>query len=331
MRAAGLLAAALAALAGAVGAQAAPDLRIVDVDVSSDTVGFGDRFEVVVRLRVPRGAALSAPASVPSTGSVEGVGALGWSVAESGDERAELTLRYPVIAYRVGPVEIPDLPLGVAPGPPDASGPAIVIPYDPAGPPPPGATQSRVASGASVWVASLLRIEDVAEGLQPRPADDVVGPSWNVPALLSGFAFGCLLLGIAFVSGRDWLGHRRPRPTTDPVGTGDRIAAARAAALAELDRLLERGLGEPPDAAAFYLSSSGAVRRYVEELDASWSPAFTSTELMRGLEARRERGALAALLREMLVAEVVKFGRLRPDPASALEHCRTLRDWVAAS
>lgn len=111
----------------------------------------------------------------------------------------------------------------------------------------------------------------------------------------------------------------------------DAIAAARSAALAALDRLLERGLDDPNDAEVFYASSSAAVRRYVEHLDQAWGPAYTSTELMRGLATRTERDALRAVLDEMSLAEVVKFGRLRPQTDTALEHCRTLRAWVAAS
>jgi hypothetical protein len=41
--------------------------------------------------------------------------------------------------------------------------------------------------------------------------------------------------------------------------------------------------------------------------------------------------SIEPLVRQMAVAEVVKFGRLRPGQDDALGHCRTLRRWVAAS
>jgi hypothetical protein len=54
---------------------------------------------------------------------------------------------------------------------------------------------------------------------------------------------------------------------------------------------------------------------------------------MRGLQGRAiaTPDSIEPLVRQMAVAEVVKFGRLRPGPDDALGHCRALRRWVAAS
>jgi hypothetical protein len=188
----------------------------------------------------------------------------------------------------------------------------------------------------SIWVTSVLRPQDVEQGLEPRPADDVVGPSWNMAAMLSAFVFASILLAVTFVSGRDWW-SARARLEVGSGHRGDPIAVARAKALAELDALIAAGCAS--DAAAVeaaYDASSAAVRRYVEHFERTWSPSYTSTELMRGLEGwaaphERDLDSIDPLVRQMAVAEVVKFGRLRPGPDDALGHCRTLRRWVAAS
>jgi len=321
---------ALAALPGHTSAQARPPApQVVPAALSADTVGFGDTFELRVELRVPEGRVALVPDAPPSSANVGVPSGPTWTVEAAADGSAVVSLAYPLIGYRVGPVTIPAFAVYVGPAAAGDAGPVRVFAQDDA-PRAEGLSPYRVPV-QEAWVLSLLRIEDVAQGLEPRPADDVIGGSWNAPALASALAFASILLGIAFVSGRDWL-DARARRTGGPGGpAGDPRAEARRAALAELDRLLSAGLAGPDEAEALYRSSSTVVRRYVEELESSWGPSYTSTELMTGLETLRRSQPLGALKDEMLQAERVKFGRLRPDVAEAMAHCRTLREWVASS
>ena len=50
---------------------------------------------------------------------------------------------------------------------------------------------------------------------------------------------------------------------------------------------------------------------------------------MRALEKQANGRVVPDLAREMYVAEVVKFGRLRPDSGTAEKHWTTLRTWVS--
>jgi hypothetical protein len=342
-----LLGAAIAA--GLTGGSAVAG-QVIGADISTDTIGFGDRFELLVRVRVPAGSIAWVPESFSETDAVAGVGTVEWTVEDAPDGAADVSLRYGIVPYQVGIVDLAGLAIFLGPragGEGGAGGPVAVFPLDgrevtrdggeiaregaDVGPPPglaPLAIPRR-----SIWVTSVLRPQDVEQGLEPRPADDVIGPSWNVAAMLSAFLFASILLGVSFVSGRD-LWSARARGEVGSGHRGDPIAVARAKALGELDALIAAGCA--PDAAAVeavYEASSAAVRRYVEHLERTWSPSYTSTELMRGLEGRTTANpdSVDPLVRQMAVAEVVKFGRLRPGPDDALGHCRTLRSWVAAS
>jgi hypothetical protein len=393
-----LLGAAIAA--GLTGGSAVAG-QIIGADISTDTIGFGDRFELLVRVRVPAGSMAWVPESFVETDAVAGVGTVEWTVESAPDGASDVSLRYGIVPYQVGIVNLPEMALFLGPragsedgeGEPGAgrgagapvsgrgtaervgggqagAGPVAVfslegrevrrdggeIARDGADVGPPTDLEPLVIPRRSIWVTSILRPQDVEQGLEPRPADDVVGPSWNMAAMLSAFLFASILLAVTFVSGRDWW-SARARVGVGSGHRGDPIAVARAKALAELDALIAAGCS--PDAAAVeavYEASSAAVRRYVEHLERTWSPSYTSTELMRGLEGRAAGGVGSAasggeraatgpsagspitnpdsiepLVRQMAVAEVVKFGRLRPGQDDALGHCRTLRRWVAAS
>jgi hypothetical protein len=347
--------------------------QIIGADISTDTIGFGDRFELLVRVRVPPGSIAWVPETFAETDAVAGVGPVEWTVEDASDGASDVSLRYGIVPYQVGIVDLPALALFVGPRAGDedgAAGPVALfspegrevrrdrgeIAREGADVGPPTDLEPLVIPRRSIWVTSVLRPQDVEQGLEPRPADDVVGPSWNMAAMLSALVFASILLAVTFVSGRDWW-SARARGEVGSGHRGDPIAVARAKALAELDALIAAGCA--PDAAAIeavYEASSAAVRRYVEHLERTWSPSYTSTELMRGLEGRAAGGvggaasrgerpstgpsagspitnpdAIEPLVRQMAVAEVVKFGRLRPGPDDALGHCRTLRRWVAAS
>ncbi len=333
-----LAAASLAGAARATPARAQTAVAqpaVVEAGMSADTVRLGDRFELAIDLRVPAGFTAYVPDLLPATDSVESVGAAGWTVEEIEGGGFAVAVRYPLVAFRPGPVPIPGLDVlvgpSVAPDGADGATPRPVLSERALGGAP-GATEGlsrqRVPS-QGVWVTSPLSLQDIAEGVDPRPADDVIGSAWNAPLVVSILGFASLLAGVVVVSGRDWLEAHARRGVPEPVA--DPIAEARAAALAELDRLLASELHRTGSLDVFYGGTSDAVRRYVEHLDPAWSDALTSTELMRGLEARTDPDGARELLDEMALAEAVKFGRARPDPDRAELHGRTLRDWVAAS
>jgi hypothetical protein len=302
---------------------------VVDYGLSADTIGFGDRFELRIALQVPAGQTAHLPSLIRGNDGFEGL-PVGEPPVEPlpGGARA-VTVHYPLIPYRVGLVTIPELAPAFVLSPADSGDVAVAF-YDPSdGPPSAPFASTLLVPRQEVWVESVLLADDITEGLVPRPPDDVVGPSWHAPALFSAVAFGTLLLGVLFVSSKDWL-EARSRADSRVGKHVDPIAAARQRALDELDRLLVSDL-PGSDTAGFYERTSAAVRRYVEHFDVAWGPADTSTELMDRLEAQQDPGAVRGLTDDMHVAEVVKFGRLRPDVESAERHCRGLRAWVASS
>jgi hypothetical protein len=105
----------------------------------------------------------------------------------------------------------------------------------------------------------------------------------------------------------------------------------RQRALDELDALLAHGDHLEGRQLTFYTRSSDIVRRYLEGIDSSRGSSLTSSELMRRLGAESGSNAVSGLATEMGLAEVMKFGRLRPDADTSERHWRALRDWVAAS
>jgi hypothetical protein len=109
------------------------------------------------------------------------------------------------------------------------------------------------------------------------------------------------------------------------------LDARRQRALRQLDDLLAEGLHREGRLLEFYTRTSGIVRTYVEAMDGTWAPSLTSGELMRRLRARSGAEAASGLPGEMGMAEVVKFGRLRPEPSIAESHWRVLRGWVERS
>jgi len=326
--------------------------QVVETELSTDTVSFGDRFELRVDVLVPAGAVVHVPEVAMETDASAGVASVRWTAERAPDGGSIVSLTYPVVAYRVGVVSLPPLTFFLggatdARAPPGEDGPVRLLTAGDPGSPAPGLQPLRVPS-RRVWVLSVLSGEDVESGLDPRPADDVLGRSWNAPAVASAAAFLSLLLGVVVVTGREWMVARGARTPHDLV------AEARRRALEDLGRLLaQSSTAGSEEVAQVFERSSTIVRRYVECFDRAWTPALTSTELMHGLRAADEPGAAATLAeasvqdgagqrsteepgievlrRQMAVAEVVKFGRFRPDLAAASDHVRTLRSWVEAS
>jgi hypothetical protein len=113
---------------------------------------------------------------------------------------------------------------------------------------------------------------------------------------------------------------RRPTP-----------AERRRRALDELEALLDEGLHREGRLLDFYTRASGIVRRYVEGVEGSWRSSLTSTELTARVRSRLGDAKAGSLPTELASAEVVKFGRLRPDADTAERHGRVLRDWISES
>ena len=189
------------------------------------------------------------------------------------------------------------------------------------------ATLTRIPRQA-VWVVPVFTPADFIEGIDPMPANDVAGGAWNWPSLALALLFSSVLAVTLVSTTREWLTHSRGGgvPHEDPT-----LEALRQLALRQLDDLLADGIHTDGRLLDFYTRGSGIVRRYVEAMDRDWAPSLTSGELMGRLHERWGKEAAAGLPIELGAAEVVKFGRLRPDHTAAERHWRALRDWVDAS
>ena len=191
-----------------------------------------------------------------------------------------------------------------------------------------------VVAGRRVFVTSPVLLDDIARGLRPRPPADVVGSSWNLPAVLGASVLSLLLLGVVTVQTREWLAARAAAviPADAPPETPE---VWRRRALDDLDLLLARGCHRAGPLRDFYEGASDVVREYVEHFDPAWNRSWTSTELMRDLFAEAGWPEPDALERAMGRAEVAKFagaiGALEGAEAAAEHDWRAMRGWVEAS
>jgi len=302
--------------------------------LSADAVPLGDIVELRVSVVVPPGSAVYFPDRLPATETIESRGPVRWE-AEAAGNGATLRLSYPLIVFGLGNVPIPgfDLLIGPAnhaPGGASLPGGSVIGAWNEA---PAGNQASTLLASIApqeVRVTSVLELEGVLAGVGPMPAADVVGADWQLPSVVLVLVSSSALIGVLVWVTRKWLRSRAgsdasPGPTVSPLEAG------RRAALKELDDLLALGLHTDGRAREFYTMSSAIVRRYVELFDPRWSPSLTSTELMRALGIRRSDERVEALSAEMRGAEVVKFGRLRPEVAAAEAHWRAVRRWVEES
>ena len=191
-----------------------------------------------------------------------------------------------------------------------------------------------VIAGRRVFVTSPILLDDIARGLRPRPPADVVGFSWNVPAVSGASLLSLLLLGVVTAQTREWLAARAAAgaPAEAPPETP---AEWRERALAELDRLLARGHHRAGRLRDFYEGAGDVIRAYVAHFDPSWSRSRTSTELMRDLVAAPgwpDPDALAGAMGRGEVAKFAAVAGMREGAAAAAERdWRTMRAWVDAS
>ena len=335
-------------------------LAVQAVRVSPDTVELGDVFTLRASVYVPPGRDLRVPASLPGEWGVESLGRVRTESVVAGDGSAQVVLEYDLIPFEIGLAATPQLemrsieetPGGSRVGVEDEAGntqntqntqnpESTDGALDTAGTVAPAAADERpldrlVVAGRRVFVTSPVLLDDIARGLQPRPPADVVGSSWNLPAVLGASVLSLLLLGVVTVQTREWLAARAASAIRDeePAETPQMW---RERALGELDRLLARGDHTAGRVRDFYEGSSEVVREYVEHFDAAWDRSWTSTELMRGLSAEAGWPESDGLGRAMERAEVAKFagaGRAGPGDgpeASAERDWRTMRAWVDES
>lgn len=311
-------------------AQAASPASVL---LSANPAPLGQIVELRINVAVPAGSAVYFPETLPATEVVESHGAVSWK-AEPAPGGATLKLTYPIITFGTGRIPIPGLDVLVAPasraegGAPLPGGSVIGAWADAPARDQPSSLLAHI-SAQEMRVASLFELEGVLAGVGPMPASDVVGSSWSAAAIALGLASATLLVG---ASANALMQRRRPPPANGASTKGlSPLEAGRLAALSELDDLLALGLHAEGRAREFYTRTSEIARRYIEQFDPRWGPSLTSTELMRGLEARGPRQPLTDLSVEMSGAEVVKFGPPRSAAGAAEAHWRVVRHWIATS
>lgn len=306
-------------------AQTAPRLTVDSVRLSADTIGLGDGVDLRLWISTAPGSVLFLPDSLFAPG-FEPLGAVRWSADR---ERSAVEVTYPLIAFQIGDLEIPEFEVygaareeGVAAG--MASTGDLVGDFeafvDGAGELP--SARLRPVPAQRISVLSVLIVEDASGGLRPRPPADVAGGSVSVLAVLLGLMSAVGLTWALAVGIGSW--HRERAAALAAI-------SARQAALNALDDLRASGAHRDGRTRDFFTRSSDVVRRYVESLRSIWGPAWTSTELMDDLRSTPEGTSSEGLTQEMAEAEAVKFGGRRPDPDEAEAHLDVLYGWVRES
>ena len=303
--------------------------------LSADTVGQGDVFELYVEIRVPSGSAVYFPDTVASAFGLESFRTVDWE-SEAFGGGGILRLVYPLIAFQVGLVPVPGLDVFVGPatgieGPSFDTGSVIGEWSGVASDSGLEALERVPVARQAIWIASPIHLDDISAGLEPRLPSDVLGANWDWPSLIVIVSLSIVFLVAITPMVRKMLTDQGGQEELLDASLGLDPALARwQAALDELDRILSLGLHLTEDMEEFYGCSSRVVRTYVEGLDSAWGPSFTSSELMVQLR-RGVNGSSVNLYGSMDMAEVVKFGRLRPDADSAERDWRVLRNWVKES
>jgi hypothetical protein len=303
--------------------------------LSRDTVPMGEVLELLVRIPVPIGSVVHFPDTVARTDVLESHGAVSWRAEPAAGGGATLTLAYPVIAFGAGLVPVPGFDIFVSPlaaVPPREYSEARSLPGGSflgawADAPTRGEVYARPlrVPRRAVWVPPVFTPAETEAGVEPQPSADVIGSSWHWPSVALGLLFtgGLVALGVREL--------RRSAGARGRSGSGGRAwtpAESRRDALEQLDLLLAERLSASGRTHELYTRSSGVLRQFVGRLDPRLGADLTSSEVMGRLEGRTNGREGTALFREMASAEVVKFGRLLPDPEEADTHIRALRAWV---
>ena len=253
--------------------------------VRPDTVTVGEHFQLLVRVRAPRGSQISFPPGPDSGLSVEAVDPR--EVRTSPDSAfTEQTAVYTLVAWDTGwqAWHLGDFVVTTAEG------------------------DRRVAiTGDSVRVRSVLPADSALR--VPKPARDIMlagRPWWHwLLAALAALA----LLGLLFW----WWRRRRPR-RKESEG-----ANAYETAVHEFERIASLGLIEAGEAGRYVALNTDAARDYLAaRLGDDAQRSLTSTELLASISARAEVDIrrLAPLLAE---SDLIKFARRPVSPARARE------------
>ena len=331
------------------------------VRASPDTVELGDPFILQASIYVPPGGDLRVPATLPPEWGVESLRRVRTDVVEVGDGSLLVALEYDLIPFEIGLAATPQLEM--TSGATEVGGARVRVEDGPGGGDPVGAEATQdtrtgartsrpisvnerprdrlVVAGRRVFVTSPVLLDDIARGLEPRPPADVVGFSWNVPAVLGASLLSLLLLGVVTVQAREWLAARAAAAVQveAPPETPEEW---RERALAELERVRARGHHRAGRLRDFYEGAGDVVRAYVARFDPAWDRSRTSTELMGDLSAAPGWPHPEALARAMGRGEVAKFAAaaaVREDAAGVREggattaerDWATMRAWVDAS
>lgn len=242
--------------------------------VRPDSVTVGEHFQVLVRVRAPRGSEISFPAGPDSGLTVEAVDPR--DVRRTPDSTVvEQTAVYTLVAWDTGS-------LGSRLG-------DLVVTTD-------GEDRRISISGDTVHVRSVLPADSTLR--VPKPARDILvagRPWWQW--LLAAIA-ALALIGLLV-----WWWRRRRRSM--PIGTG---ADAYETALREFDRIASLGLLEAGEPGRYVALNTDAVRDYLAARLGDVPLSLTSTELLASVAEREEVNVprLAALLAE---SDLIKFAR----------------------
>jgi hypothetical protein len=253
--------------------------------VRPDTITVGQHFQVLVRVRAPRGSQISFPPGPDSGLTVEAVDPR--DVRTSSDSAfTEQTAVYTLVAWDTGwqASRLGDL----------------VVTTD-------GTDRRVTITGDSVRVRSVLPADSALR--VPKPARDVMvagRPWWHW--LLAGLA-ALALLALLFW----WWRRRRPRRA------GDAGEDAYDTAIREFDRIASLGLLEAGEPGRYVALNTDAARDYLAaRLGDDARRSFTSTELLASIAGRAEVEVrrLAPLLAE---SDLIKFARRAVTAARAKE------------
>ena len=177
------------------------------------------------------------------------------------------------------------------------------------------------------WFATRPVVFEAADpGPAPEGEPEVDPEAQWIPPTLRAIATWAALaaLGAALLALLVWLATRLRRRIVE------RRMSPRERALAELDRLVRRGLVERGLYKDFYVGLTRVVRRYIERAHAIRAAELTTEEFLAAALGRPEfSGDVLARLRAFLEsADLVKFAGVQASPRMADDATATARGYV---
>lgn len=286
-------------LAGGLDNARAQQLRSA---ITPDTILVGDVFRAAIRLDLPPGISLGAPDTFPISGAIENAGRRQQSTRELPAGGTEITIVYPLTAWRTGEHALPPVTITL-------TGPDGI--------------REHTATFPSAYVESVLPVDTA--GIMPRPPKDVIGASRLIwPWIVAALTIALGLVALVFYQRR-----RRPRGPALSFDVAN-AGSPQDRALAALDRVHDRGLLEEGNLKEFYSGTIAALRDFLEEYDTAWGTELTSAELLERCGTALSKEAAAGLERLLVAADQVKFNRRQPAAETALADWEAARHWVKA-